>query len=219
MKHLPADGTTYLYLIRHGATDANLQRPHVLQGKGIDLPLNETGRRQAAALAGMFAGFTVHHVYCSPLLRSVETARAINAAHRHPVSELPELVEADVGDWEGKDWGTIMRDHPETYRAFMDDPGRNPYLGGESYGDVQRRVKPKLEELLERHAGETIVVVAHNVVNRVYLADLLGLDLRFAKGIQQTNTGVNFIRRRETKLMTLNAHFHLDGLETPGSGR
>ena len=46
-------------------------------------------------------------------------------------------------------------------------------------------------------------------------ATLLGLDLKYAKGIRQTNTGVNFIRHRngETELMTLNAHFHLDGIE------
>jgi len=214
MKTPPDRRSTYLYLIRHGATEANLQRPHVLQGKGINLPLNELGRQQASALCRFLREFSVHHIYSSPLLRAVETARCVAEEHRHTVHELPDLVEADVGQWEGKDWGSIMREHAEHYRAFMDNPGHTPYLGGESYGDVQRRVRPVLARLLQEHRGETVVVVAHNVVNRVYLAGLLGLDLKFAKGIRQNNTGINLIRDRddETDLMTLNAHFHLDGL-------
>ena len=45
---------TILYLVRHGATDANLRRPYVLQGRGMDLPLNETGRRQAQCVRKLF---------------------------------------------------------------------------------------------------------------------------------------------------------------------
>ena len=215
MSTSPDSDTTLLYLVRHGATEANFQKPPILQGNGMDLPLNELGRQQASAAGRFLSGFSIDHVYSSPLSRAVETGRAIAEPHGHTVQPIPELVEADVGEWEEKDWGTIMRDFPDDYAAFMEDPGRNPYRGGESYGDVQRRVQPVIKDLLDRHQGQTIVVVAHNVVNRVYLAALLGLDLKYAKGIRQTNTGVNFIRHRsgETELMTLNAHFHLDGIE------
>lgn len=214
MKTPPDADTTYLYLIRHAATDANRQRPQVLQGRGINKSLNEAGRRQAAALGEFLAGFTIQHVYSSPMLRAVETAREIADRRGHKIVELPDLAEVDVGRWEGLDWGTIMRDFPDDYRVFMEDAGRNPYLGGESYRDVQNRVRPQIQSLLEKHCGETIAVVAHNVVNRVYLAALLATDLRHAKGIRQTNTGINLIRHRrgETELLTLNAHFHLDGL-------
>jgi broad specificity phosphatase PhoE len=206
--------TTLLYLVRHGATDANLQKPAVLQGRGMNGSLSAVGRQQAEAAGRFFAGLTVHHVYASPMNRARETAAAIAGPHQHAVQSVDGIVEVDVGRWEGLDWGTIMRNHPDEYAAFMDDPGRNAYLGGESYADVQRRVQPVLQSLLEQHAGESIVVVAHNVVNRVYLAGLLGLDLKYAKGIRQTNTGVNVIRHRrgETELMTLNAHFHLDSI-------
>ncbi|MFQ5733746.1 MAG: histidine phosphatase family protein [Planctomycetaceae bacterium] len=207
--------TTRLYLVRHGATDANLQRPHVLQGKGIDLSLNELGRQQAAAVGRFLAAFPIQHVYASPMRRAMQTAQAIAEHHAQDVVDVPEIVEADVGNWEGLDWGRIMREHPDEYRAFIDDPGRNPYLGGESYGDVQRRVQPALQGLLQRHPGETIAVVAHNVVNRVYLAGLMNVDLKYAKGLRQSNAGVNVVRHRrgETEVITLNAHFHLEGVE------
>ena len=117
----------------------------------------------------------------------------------------------DVGQWEGKSWNMIEEENPTAYKAFMNDPGDTPYLGGESYRDVLSRVKPPLEAVIEKHRGASIVVVAHNVVNRAYLADVMGLDLRRAKDIQQSNCCVNIIHHKDGKaeLMTLNAHFPL----------
>ena len=212
MRHTPPKDTTYLYLIRHAATPPNEQRPYVLQGRRVNQGLSASGRRQAASLARFLSGFSIDHIYSSPLRRAVETAEAVAGHHKLPVSPVDSLVEVDVGLWEGKNWDSIMRDHPEEYRAFMENPAENPYVGGESYGDVSQRVEPVLQRLLEKHAGETIVVVAHNVVNRVYLSRLLGLELRQAKDVRQTNTGVNLVRYRdsETALLTLNAVFHLE---------
>jgi broad specificity phosphatase PhoE len=210
----PTDDTTYLYLVRHGATDANEQRPYILQGCGINLGLSETGRQQALAVADFLSSHPLREIYSSRMQRAVETAGIIAARHDINVQTADGLHECDVGQWEGKDWGSIERENPDEYHAFMNAPGENPYLGGESYGDVLRRVEPVLGELIAKHAGQTIAVVAHNVVNRAYLGNLLGLDMRQARRLSQSNTGVNIIRHRdgETSLVTMNAHFHLNGL-------
>ncbi len=212
MKQPPASDTTRLLLIRHGATDANEQRPYVLQGRGVNTGLSLTGRHQAERVGEFLNSFAIDHVYASPLTRAVETATAIAGHHQLAVKQVEEIVECDVGQWEGMDWDSIMQLHPEAYANFMDNPAEHAYLGGESYRDVLDRVRPAIARLLNQHSGETIVVVAHNVVNRVYLAELMGLELRKAKGIRQTNTGVNIVRHRdgETELLTLNATFHLD---------
>ncbi len=209
-----SDGTTYLYLVRHGATDANEQRPYILQGCGINLGLSETGRQQSLAVADFLSSHPLREIYSSRMQRAVETAGIIAARHDINVQTADGLHECDVGQWEGKDWGSIERENPDEYHAFMNAPGENPYLGGESYGDVLRRVEPVLGELIAKHAGQTIAVVAHNVVNRAYLGNLLGLDMRQARRLSQSNTGVNIIRHRdgETSLVTMNAHFHLNGL-------
>lgn len=203
---------TFLYLVRHAATDANLQRPYVLQGRNYDLPLSETGREQAAAVGKFLSAISVDHVYSSRMKRAVETAESIAKYHKLEVKIVEEIIEVDVGKWERMDWESIMSQYPETYASFMENPEENPYLEGESYGDVHRRIQPAFADLLERHVGESIVVVAHNVVNRVYLAGLLGLNIAKAKDIRQTNAGVNVIRYKngETELMTLNAFFHLN---------
>ena len=211
MSTSPPSDTTVLYLVRHGATEANERKPYILQGRGVNYGLSTTGREQAAAVARFLSEFPVRRVYSSCLLRSVETAQAIARFHELEVGQIEDLAECHVGQWEGKDWGTIMREFPEAYEAFIRRPGEAPYLGGESYGDVLRRVQPVFARLLEQHAGESIVVVAHNVVNRAYLGHLLGLEPRRAKDLRQANCCVNLIRHcsNETQVLTLNAHFHV----------
>ncbi len=205
-----ADSAT-LYLVRHGATDANLQRPYVLQGRGIDLSLNAIGRQQAERVAALLARHSVAAVYASPMRRAAETAQAIAARCQAEVTFHEELVECNVGRWEGLSWDGIREQFPEAYANFQRDPSQFPYLGGETYADVARRSLPVLEQLLERHRGQEFVVVAHNIVNRVSVATFLGLELARAKDIHQSNCSVNVIRREggQTHLVTLNANFHL----------
>lgn len=206
-----SDDETVMYLIRHGATAANEQRPYILQGGGINHSLSESGQSQARALADFMAQRRVDHVFCSPLIRAVETATAVAERHKLTLETVDPLVEVDVGQWEGQCWDDIMQQHPDHYARFMADPAATAYLGGESYTDVKNRVEPALRQLLTTYAGSRLVVVAHNVVNRAYLAELLGIPLSQAKQIRQTNTGINVIRHTgdETELVTLNACFHL----------
>ena len=202
---------TQLLLVRHGTTEANVQVPYILQGSSIDLPLNENGRRQAQRVAGFLASHPIKHVYASTLQRACETAAAIAERHSLTVTQIPEITECHVGVWEGKDWDTIAGEDPEAYRLFHDDPATHPYLGGESYSDVLRRAWPAFERLLQQHIGETIVVVAHNIVNRAICAHLMGLELRKAKGLAQDNCCVNIVQHAEGKntLVTMNSVFHL----------
>jgi len=206
-----ADEST-LYLVRHGATDANLRRPYVLQGRGIDLPLNATGARQAERTADLLAKRPLAAVYSSPMRRALETARAIAARSGVEVVVRYPLIECNVGRWEGLSWDGIREQFPEAYEDFQRDPSRFPYLEGETYADVAQRVVPVLEQLFEAHRGQPFVVVGHNIVNRVSVATFLGLDLARAKEIHQANGGVNVIRRESgrTQLVTLNSAFHLE---------
>jgi broad specificity phosphatase PhoE len=203
---------TTLYLVRHGATDANLRRPYVLQGRGMDLPLNDRGRRQAQCVRKLFERTTIAAVYSSPLQRALDTARAIAEPHRLDVATIDALIECDVGRWEGMAWEQIREEFPREYEDFQRDQSQFPYLGGETYRDVSLRALPVVAELLERHAGRSVVAVAHNVVIRACLATLLGIPLARAKDVNQGNGGVNVLRRENgrTDVLTLNSVFHIE---------
>lgn len=207
----PAPDTSWLYLIRHGETANNLARPPRLQGRRTDPALSDSGRRQTEKTARFLSGTVLKNVFSSPLLRARETAEAIAVHHGLDVIVVDDLVEADVGVWEGRDWAEIERNDPEAYRAFMENAAENPYLGGETVTDVLERTAPALERLLVENLGSSIAAVAHNVVNRVWLAQLLGLAKSKYRSIPQDNCGVNLIRYRkgQVKVVTVNGVFHL----------
>jgi len=203
-------GTCYLYLVRHGATENN--RAARLQGRQSHHPLSEQGRAQALLLSELLASRRIGQVYSSPLLRAMQTAERIAAAHGLEVRPLAELVEVDVGRWEGRSWSEIAETEAEAYAAFMQDPAVHPYAGGETITQVAARVAPAIDALYERHLGEAIVVVAHSVVNRAYLATQLGLPLSLTNRLSQENCAVNLLRHRggKTRVLSVNSLFHLD---------
>jgi broad specificity phosphatase PhoE len=204
---------TTMYLIRHGATEANLAQPPRLQGRRHNPPLARLGVRQAELTRDFLALRTVDVCYCSPLLRAVQTASILAAPHGLSPQPLDDLTECDIGNWEGMDWQAIRYLDAGSYQRFISCPAEFGYPGGESFAEVYARANRCLEELLTKHAGQTILVVAHHVVNRTYLAGLLGLTPDHARQVTLDNCGISVVTRSatETSVSTLNASFHLQG--------
>ena len=90
-----------IYIVRHGQTEGN--KANILQGRGSDRPLNETGEQQAEKVRRWFCGrrIMIDRVYSSPLLRAVQTARII--AGDVPIITDEHLLEMDYGPYEGMD--------------------------------------------------------------------------------------------------------------------
>ena len=147
-----------LYLVRHGETDWNLQRR--IQGS-TDIPLNDTGREQAAATGRLLARREWDAIYSSPLSRAMETgeliAREVGLPGPIPVATL---VERNYGEAEGLSDPELSRRFP----AGSDVPGR------ESREEVVARVFPALMELAEEHPDEAVLVVSHGGVIRSILS-------------------------------------------------
>jgi broad specificity phosphatase PhoE len=204
---------TVLYLLRHGATAANLADPPRLQGRRQDPALAPLGVRQAELTRDFLAIRAIDHVYTSPLLRAVQTAEIIAAPHGLTPAVRAEFIECDIGRWEGMDWESIRKQDADSYQKFMADPAAFGYPEGESFAEVYERAGRVLEDLLERHAGATLLVVSHHVVNRTYLATLLGLGVNQARRVRLDNCGISVIEREGERatVTTLNAAFHLQG--------
>jgi broad specificity phosphatase PhoE len=205
---------TTLYLIRHGATEANLAVPARLQGRRHNPPLARVGVRQAEATREFLAIRPIDSCYSSPLRRAVQTAEIVAAPHGLTPVPVEQLTECDVGRWEGLDWGTIRDRDTEAYHRFMTNPAANGYPDGESFEDVYRRASSCLEGLLARHPGKSLLVVGHHVVNRTFLAGLLGLSPGQARQVKLDNCGISVVLHENglTTVGTLNAAFHLQGV-------
>lgn len=166
-----------LYLIRHGETDWNREQRY--QGQR-DIPLNDTGRRQAArngeALRALALPFAEIDFIASPLSRTIETMEIIRDQLGLPPKDYvsdPGLLELNYGHWEGHLASTLPKTDPEGVEAKVADPfGWRP-RGGESYADLADRISLWLSQR-ERDT----IAITHGGVSRVARGCVLGLDTR-----------------------------------------
>ncbi|MEZ6142203.1 MAG: histidine phosphatase family protein [Zavarzinella sp.] len=205
---------TKLYLIRHAATAINLMHPPQLQGRKMDPELHPKGVRQSEATRDFLAVYPLDVIYTSPLQRARQTADIIASPHQLTPIISDALIECDIGLWEGKTWEEIKETEPEEYRAFHADPATHGYAGGENFQQVYLRTLKAINEILDRHAGANILVVSHHIVNRTFLAGVLGMGPARARMISLDNCALSVIVQEngKTSLNCLNSSFHLDGI-------
>ena len=205
---------TTLIVARHGATEHNLVRPYVLQGRRMDPPLDAVGRKQSEALTAVLQNRPIAAVFSSQFLRAKQTAEILAAPHGVPHRVIEAIGEIDIGTWEGFTWDQIRAKWPAETKAFDEDCSKQGYLGGENYTQLRDRVVPAFESLRSEFAGKTVVAVGHNGVNRAAIAHWLGIPLGFSRRIPQANGSYSVIALRESggKVQTINVVDHLAGL-------
>jgi broad specificity phosphatase PhoE len=200
-----------LHVIRHGATPHNLLDPPQMQGHRIDQSLAPLGRQQADLVAAAMRTLPLAAVYASPLKRAFETAEAIATPHSLAAIATQGLLEANVGRWEDKSWPVIEATDAEAYRLFRQDPVAHGYPEGENLGEVCERVMLAVREIASRHAGQQVAVVAHSVVNRVLLGEVMQVPIARRHRVPQTNCGWSIIRWRDRRpsVLSVNEVQHL----------
>jgi broad specificity phosphatase PhoE len=199
-----------LILLRHGETESNRQR--LALGRE-DVPLNEKGRRQAAALASSLDGVALSAVFASPLRRAVETARPLAEARALDVQVDEDLIEMAVGELEGLSPQELRDRYGDFLRQwFSTEAGRLRMPGGESLQDVQDRAWAAIERLRERHPKDTVAVVTHNFTIHAILSRALGLSLanfrRFRHDLAAK--AVLDVRQDRAVVISLNDTCHLE---------
>lgn len=130
-------------------------------GQGIDGTLNETGILQAQRLAHRLKNEEFKYIYVSDLKRAVDTAKEIQIYHPHAELLLaPELRERNLGIYEGgprEQWKKAMKESPVPFHAFQPEQG-------ESYQELQERIKQFFQQLSEKHPEDNVLLVAHTGV-------------------------------------------------------
>lgn len=159
--------TTTLLLIRHGETDANVQRRYI--GR-TDVPLNKNGHAQAAELRTALAEHHITAIYHSPYQRTHATAAQLGD-NLHADSRLAEL---DFGDWEALTYDEIPdRDH---LCRWYDDPWHLAPPNGETLHQLDQRLTAWLHDIIRLHPNQTIAAVSHGGPLRWLLAKYLHRD-------------------------------------------
>jgi broad specificity phosphatase PhoE len=164
---------TEIVIVRHGETELNTAG--VFRGR-TDVALNARGLEQAAAVAEALADPPVAAVYASPMVRALDTARAIASKHGLEPIVDPAFNNIDLGEWQGGWKEQVQRDYPELWRLWLEDPDSLRIPGGETLAQVRERAFDRTVELARSHPDERIVVVSHRSVSKLLAGALLGLE-------------------------------------------
>jgi len=132
-------------------------------------------------------------VYCSDLGRAVKSAEIIAEPYGLRSTVVPNLRERSFGVWEGMSFIEIREKYPDEFAVWAENPLKYSPVGGENTLKVRDRVIGALEEIVNRHRGENISIVAHGGVNRIILCHVLGAPLENIFRIEQDYAAVNVI--------------------------
>ena len=180
-----------LYLARHGQVQGYEKFP--VYGH-TDVDLTEVGIGQAEHLAERLRLTGIRAIYSSDLKRSAGVARIIARHHDAPLHMMPELRELFFGGWEGLTLSDIRQRFPEDLKKRQTDlHGYKPPGGGESIGELSKRVMGSFSKILSQEQGNDFVLVGHGAVNRTILCGALGLDLSRMFSILQDYGCLNII--------------------------
>ncbi len=186
------EACTRLYLVRHGETSDASSGALRFNGH-IDVDLSPRGIHQMEEIAKYLGNRPIANVYSSDLMRSTKGAGIISGMHRIKAASLPELREVSQGSWEGLTYEEVLERYPEEAERRFSDFINYRMPGGENLLDAERRVIPKLRELIGINQGREFVIVGHGGINILILHDALGLDLRHFFRIGQDFGCLNII--------------------------
>ena len=203
---------TRLCIIRHGETDWNADKR--IQGH-LDVPLNESGLRQAHSMAHGLAECRFRAIYSSDLRRAWQTAKITASQLEIPLHSHEGLRERHSGVLEGRTVEELSRNNPEAHARFLDRDPDYRFGKGESMRTFSARVVAAVEELVASHAGGTLLLVTHGGVLDVVFRIATGRSLDAPRDYPMPNAGINWFEHSSTeavqfRLVAWAEQYHLE---------
>jgi len=223
---------TRVIIVRHGQSSYNSLK--MIQGRCDESVLTEKGCEDAHKVGTALSSLNFDAVYSSPLQRAKNTAEVI-------LSYLPgspelltpsNLMEIDLPLWEKLHKSEVKEKFAEDYRCWKERPHELCMVIPTTEGTrehfpvlaLYEQAQQFWQEILPRHQGGTILIVAHNGINRCLLTSALGIPPAHYHSIQQSNCGINVLNfaggwGELVQLESLNQTSHLGNpLPTPREG-
>lgn len=200
---------TVLTLVRHGETEWNALGK--FQGSK-DIDLSTEGILQAQYLKNRL-GNDFDHIYTSPLKRALQTAEIISESRNiSPIIES-DIIEINFGEWEGLTIKEIEANYPERFIQWRTDEVHAPMCGGEaSIKKASIRAEKAILEIVKRHKGSNVVIVAHGGIIKAGLISIFQWKMTMYHKIVLGNTAIckiAFDDNFNPIIITLNDTSHL----------
>mgnify|MGYP001024955309 FL=1 len=212
--------TTRIFLVRHGATQLSAEDRFA---GAINPELSAEGIFQAQRLAERLADDSITAVYCSPMVRTVQTAAILAKPHKLSPILQDGLREIDHGHWEGMRRAEVEAQFNLEYAAWDEDPFTFAPQGGEAGVNVIARALPVIRQVVLDHSGQNVLVVSHKATLRLLISALLGFDMRgYRDRLDQSPACLNALDFKDpvrARLMLFNDISHYEDYPQRASGQ
>lgn len=183
--------TTRLLLVRHGQTEHS--REDAFCGV-TEIPLTETGHKQATQLAERLRSQTVNALYCSPQIRARQTAEPIAQALKLEIQQREALREMNFGTWENQPRSYLSEHYPVELSHWEEGSWMTQIPEGETQQAVITRVVPCVIEMLQQHAGQTVLLVSHKSTLRLLVGHLINMSLPASRCLRLDPASITELR-------------------------
>ena len=211
---------TRVIIVRHGQSNYNAKK--IIQGRCDESVLTEKGIADAKVVGNALSNVKIDAFYCSPLQRAKQTAEIINSHLNSSLSLQPtnKLMEVDLPLWEKKQKQEVAEKYAQDYRQWKENPHQFKMVlpGGEEHYPVlslYEQAQQFWQEIIPQHQGQTILITAHNGINRCLIMSAIGIPPERYHSIQQSNCNINILNftggyDESVQLESLNQTSHLD---------
>ncbi|MDY7014299.1 MAG: histidine phosphatase family protein [Cyanobacteriota bacterium] len=190
--------TTRVILVRHGQSTYNAQKR--VQGRSDASVLTEKGRMDAQKVGETLSNLNFDAIYHSPLQRATQTAEILHRCLQNPppLQTSPKLLEIDLPLWEQKTKTEVSEGVREDYRCWKERPHEFKMVlaGGKEHFPVlslYQQAQDFWQEILAQHSGQTLLIIAHNGINRCLIMSAIGILPERYHTIQQSNCCINVL--------------------------
>ena len=194
--------STRVIILRHGQSNYNSQGR--IQGRSDLSVLTDRGQGDARMTGTAFKGLVFDAAYCSPLQRAHQTATTVltELGQQDCLQTDDRLLEIDLPLWETMLNQEVREKYTEQYQAWKERPHELKMLLPQAKGNPQEffpvlalyaQATTFWQGILPQHQGQTILIVAHNGINRALISTALGIPARLYHSIQQSNCGVTVL--------------------------
>lgn len=193
---------TLIYIIRHAESRGNTDGVFHGHSNGV---VSEAGQEQLRLLERRFSDIHIDVIYSSPLLRTLQTAKAVRSGRDIEIIEMKELIEINGGKWEGMCWEEIIRVYPDEFRKWREQPWKFSPPGGETMTDIRERAVLAVGKIVGENEGKKVAVVTHSCFIRNFLCFAKRLPIEKLNTVDWCgNTGITVVRYENGEITSIN---------------
>jgi len=199
-----------IIFLRHGQAKNNTER--ILAGRTPGVPLTDTGIKQAEVTAELLEHMNISAIYSSPIQRAQHTAEIVGKHNSIDVTIDDRLIELDMGKFTGVPYDEIFASHGNVFMKFYNGELEIAHNGVETFTDVKKRVLGIVDDILEKHPDQNVVLVTHMDPIKAMLSTIVDLSPTNLFELIIANASLNIFREKDRK-------FSLSGLNVMHSSR